>query len=320
METLITFIFFILGVLTLHGFANKILSQCGIPRQNLIPSRILLSILFYSVSISLSIYNKNVMFGTGWGLGLLYILPFGIILTFISSYTSNKEQILNNWWKNIIYATISAFSIWLITREPQGKNGIILMFIPLIALFTTILHFLILLVHSFIRKHFKKLAYCLVFYAILAIAYFSFAGYRNFAPNYTLQEAQNVQAFLWEYEVNHTNKTIPDSLKLQIKDAYAERYYSYQYDSWFSYSPTIHIGKSYYINLIFDKKIFVENKPNFVYHYDYHNMLRCNYDTIPPTDSICLPFTYSLTLNGRTVTDTLLLVKKGKNPNQQQRK
>lgn len=256
------------------------------------------------------------MFGTGWGLGLLYILPFGIILTFISSYTSNKEQILNNWWKNIIYATISAFSIWLITREPQGKNGIILMFIPLIALFTTILHFLILLVHSFIRKHFKKLAYCLVFYAILAIAYFSFAGYRNFARNYTLQETQYAQTFLWEYEVNHTNKTIPDSLKLQIKEAYAEKDFHYQYDSWLSYSPSIITGNTYYVNLIFDKHFFVEDKPNFVFHYDYHNMIRCQYDTIPPADSICLPFTYSLTLNGRFVTDTLLLIKTPENPEQ----
>ena len=316
METLITFIFFMLGLLTLHGFANKILSQCGISRRNLIPSRILLSILFYSVCISLCIYNKNVMFGTDWGLGLLFILPFGIILTFIASYTSNKEQILNNWWKNIIYATISAFSIWLITREPQGKNGIILMFIPLIALFTTILHFLILLVQSFIRKHFKKLAYCLVFYAILAIAYFSFAGYRNFARNYTLIEAQNVQAFLWEYKVNHTNKAIPDSLKLQIKEAYAEKDFHYQYDSWLSYSPSIITDNTYYVNLIFDKHFFVEDKPNFVFHYDYHNMIRCQYDTIPPSDSICLPFTYSLTMNGRTVTDTLLLVKIPESPEQ----
>ena len=316
METLITFIFFILGVLTLHGFANKILSQCGISRRNLIPSRILLSILFYSVCISLCIYNKNVMFGTDWGLGLLFILPFGIILSFIASYTSNKEQILNNWWKNIIYATISAFSIWLITREPQGKNGIILMFIPLIALFTTILHFLILLVQSFIRKHFKKLAYCLVFYAILAIAYFSFAGYRNFARNYTLQETQYAQTFLWEYEVNHTNKTILDSLKLQIKEAYAEKDFHYQYDSWLSYSPSIITGNTYYVNLIFDKHFFVEDKPNFVFHYDYHNMIRCQYDTIPPADSICLPFTSSLTLNGRFVTDTLLLIKTPENPEQ----
>ena len=316
METLITFIFFILGLLTLHGFANKILSQCGIPRQNLIPSRILLSILFYSVSISLSIYNKNVMFGTGWGLKILTTLPIGIIFAYFSLYPINKEQILNNWWKNIIYATISAFSIWLITREPQGKNGIILMFIPLIALFTTILHFLILLVHSFIRKHFKKLAYCLVFYAILAIAYFSFAGYRNFARNYTLQETQYAQTFLWEYKVNHTNKTIPDSLKLQIKEAYAEKDFHYQYDSWLSYSPSIITDNTYYVNLIFDKQFFVEDKPNFMFHYDYHNMIRCQYDTIPPADSICLPFTYSLTLNGRFVTDTLLLIKTPENPEQ----
>lgn len=316
METLNTLIFFMLGLLTLHGFANKILSQCGISRRNLIPSRILLSILFYSVCISLCIYNKNVMFGTDWGLGLLFIIPFGIILTFIASYTSNKEQILNNWWKNIIYATISAFSIWLITREPQGKNGIILMFIPLIALFTTILHFLILLVHSFIRKHFKKFAYCLVFYAILAIAYFSFAGYRNFARNYTLQETQYAQTFLWEYKVNHTNKTIPDSLKLQIKEAYAEKDFHYQYDSWLSYSPSIITGNTYYVNLIFDKQFFVEDKPNFMFHYDYHNMIRCQYDTIPPTDSICLPFTYSLILNGRIVTDTLSLIKTPENPKQ----
>ena len=59
METLITFIFFILGVLTLHGFANKILSQCGIPRQNLIPSRILLSILFlFGVYITLHLQQE----------------------------------------------------------------------------------------------------------------------------------------------------------------------------------------------------------------------------------------------------------------------
>ena len=190
------------------------------------------------------------------------------------------------------------------------------MFIPLIALFTTILHFLILLVHSFIRKHFKKLAYCLVFYAILAIAYFSFAGYRNFARNYTLQETQYAQTFLWEYEVNHTNKTIPDSLKLQIKEAYAEKDFHYQYDSWLSYSPSIITGNTYYVNLIFDKRFFVEDKPNFVFHYDYHNMIRCQYDTIPPADSICLPFTYSLTLNGRFVTDTLLLIKTPENPEQ----
>lgn len=319
METLITLIFFILGLLILHGLTNKILLQCGIPQRNLIPSRILLSILFNSVSISLCIYNKNVMFGTGWGLGLLFILPFGIILTFLLSYTLNKKQILNNWWKNIVYATNSAFSIWLITREPQGKNGIILMLIPLIALFTTILHILFLLVQSFIHKHFRESAYCLVFYVILAIAYFSFGGYRNYARNYTLQEVLNAQAFLWEYEVNHTNKNIPDSLKLQIKDVYAEKDFHYQYDSWLSYNPTIITDKIYYVNLIFDKKLFVENKPNFVFHYDYHNMLRCNYDTIPPIDSIFLPFTYTLIQNGKIVTDTLLLIKKTKSPEQQRK-
>lgn len=256
------------------------------------------------------------MFGTGWGLEILTTLPIGIIFAYLSLYTINKEHILSNWWKSIVYATISAFSIWILTREPQGKTGIILMFIPLIALFTTVLHFLILLVQSFIRKHFKELAYCLVFYAILAIAYFSFAGYRNFARNYTLQETQYAQTFLWEYEVNHTNKTIPDPLKLQIKDAYAEKDFHYQYDSWLSYSPSIITDNTYYVNLIFDKQFFVEDKPSFVFHYDYHNMIRCQYDTIPPADSICLPFTYSLTPNGRIVTDTLLLIKKPKSPDQ----
>ena len=305
MGPLFVFVSFIAGLFILHGRTNKTLLWICIPQRMIIPLRIILSTVLLSISISISIFHHGIVvkYQIIYAISLLLIAIFSLI-------NINKDRIFTNWWKNIVYFMIITFTIWLMSREQLGKMGIVLSFIPLIALFTTLTHLLYLLIQSFIRKQFKQLRYCVFSYLLIIIAYYSLAGYRNFNRNYTLQESQKANALLWPYKFKLQNRLLSNSSKLQIKEVYAEQDFSFHYDNWFSYVRTVKKHDRFYINIIFSDLYHIHHSEPRPYYYKYHNMLRYEYDSIQSKDTIFIPFNYSLIHDEKTnLSDTLLLIR-----------
>ena len=90
--------------------------------------------------------------------------------------------------------------------------------------------------------------------------------------------------------------------------------FSYNYFLW----------NEYHIIILFDKKFNdsydnTEKNPIFYLHYSDYNMYQLQLreqDTIPPPDSVKFCFNYFLKYDSTIISDTLLLIKKSKSPDQ----
>lgn len=294
----IALISFVAGLFILNGRTDKTYLWTDMPRQLIIPLRIVLPVVLISLSITICFYHTSV------NVVLHSSLPFGFALLY-----TLKNKTLDNWWKNIVYAMITAFSIWLISREQRGKMGFILVLIPILTFSITIIHLFILTIQAFIHKQFKEIRYCIFSYLLIIIAYYALAGYRNYARNYTLEESQKANAILWHYKVSQLNEQLPDSLKIHVKDAFAEQDFSYQYENWFSYARTPKKNNQFYINIVLENHHQIHPIQRYTEFRSYNNVIRRKNNNIHHTDTLFIPYTYYLIKDGKIFPDTLILTK-----------
>lgn len=328
MDTIAAILCFVIGLIVLNNkIAGKVIARSNIPRQLFIILRILLSITFFLSFVVIALMgNDPYIFASLIVIGAVLFITFSFIL--IAFFITSKElriphQILENWWKHIVYATVTTIIIWLHTRDGlslEGKNMIPLLGFPFISILLTIRHFTILFISAKHEKNLKPIKYCCLIYTILTILFFTLGGYRNTDRNYTIKESQKAGAFLWEYDIQRISKQIPDSLILPVEGAYAEKdFHHFRYRNWVSYERfPDYIGlKNYCVNILFEKD-FTKHydsaiEDSILAFYDYKRYCltsKKHYDTIPPPDTIIFRFKYSLTPKGKAVTDTLLLTKR----------
>jgi hypothetical protein len=301
----------------------------------IIPLRTLLSTILFVLSFSF-INDENIssLFKLPFAIGYMIItlLCPVFILLLIRFISSKAQKNWNNWWQNIVFASTFTSLIWLFTRKDSLITQSTLWGPFTLILFATIWHFITLNIYAKHRKHYNRIRYCLLSYLILACLFFtSGGGYRNPERNYTIEESKEAEAFLWEYDVCRMSKHIPESLQLPIKYAYAERHFNrFKYKNDFTNKRLPSFWKNeYQINILFDKKFndhhnhTIEN-PFIDFHKPDYNLYQLKWkeqqDTIPPPNTVRFCFKYSLESDSTIISDTLLLVKKGQNPNQQQRK
>ena len=300
----------------------------GIPRRMIIPLRTFLSTVLFAISCLFINYGDLPSIFTtilliGWA-ATSFLCPF-LIIVLLYAIILRDQKNWAEWWQNIVYASIFTILFWMFTRDGfdfTGSGGIRILFLgPYILLFVTIVcHFIMLYQSAKRKKHFKPVRYCLLTYFVLTCLFFTFGGYRNFDRNYTMEESQKAEAFLWEYDVCRMSNHIPQPLELNVKTAYAEKYFLwFRYDNDFSNKRVPHfIGNSYRINILFDKSFidhdyYTYNNPFICFFEPDHNMYQLKWkdqDTIPPPDTLTFCFKYSLTPEGQIVTDTLRLTRR----------
>ena len=341
MDFIVSICCFILGFIVFSKrVTNRVLLRCGIPRRMIIPLRTLLSIILFGTTFISFCYGTPPDF----------LVPFYLLALFLSSFINlflgfviivkvfvNQEKNWKNWWQNIVYASMFTLIIWFFSRDGfdftgNGGIGLFIFFgFPLLLFNIMLWRFITLYLSAKEKKNFKPIWHCLCAYLILACLYFSLGGYRNPERNYTIEESKEAEAFLWEYDVCRMSKHIPESLQLPIKYAYAERHFDrFKYKNDFTNKRLPSFWKNeYQINILFDKKFndhhnhTIEN-PFIDFHKPDYNLYQLKWkeqqDTIPPPNTVRFCFKYSLESDSTIISDTLLLVKKGQNPNQQQRK
>ena len=327
---------FILGYIVFSKrVTDRVLLRWGTPRRMIIPLRTILSIILFGITTISFCYENPSDFLTTIYLLVLFIFPFfNLFLTFviIAKVYANQEKNWRNWWQTIVYAFLFTLLIWFFSRDGfdfTGNGGIgLLLFagFPLLFFTITLWRFITLYLSSKQKKNFKPIRYCLCSCLVLICLFFSLGGYRDPERNYTIEESKEAGAFLWEYDVCRMSKHIPEALQLPIKYAYAERdFHHFKYDNDFSYKRAPYfLWNEYHIIILFDKKFNdsydnTEKNPIFYLHYSDYNMYQLQLreqDTIPPPDSVKFCFKYSLKYDSTIISDTLLLIKKPKSPDQ----